>query len=189
MIELRRAIHAQPELGWFETETTQRVASALQHLGVAAVVRESGLGVVADVGEGDPAVGFRADLDALPISELNQVPYRSQIDGVMHACGHDVHAAVAVGIAAVLVRLGDIGGRVRFFWQPAEEKIPGGAAEMRAEGVHQGLRNILAFHVDPTLEPGKIGLRIGGITGASDRFTIVLRGPGGHTSRPHQTVA
>jgi len=188
IIELRRSIHMEPELGWFEVETTRQVAAALEAAGVTPHVRESGLGLIADVGDGDRAVGFRADLDALPIRELNEVSYRSRIDGVMHACGHDVHTAIGVGIAAVLAELGEIGGRARFIFQPAEEKIPGGATELRAERVHEGLRCIIGFHVDPTLEPGKVGLRIGGITGASDRFRIHLSGPGGHTSRPHQTV-
>lgn len=188
IIELRRAIHRNPELGWEEVETTRRVVEALRAAGVDAVARETGLGAVVDVGTGANAVGFRADLDGLPISEQNDVPYRSQIEGVMHACGHDVHAAIGVGIAAVMNRLDDLGGRVRFVFQPAEEKIPGGAMELRAERVHEGLRCIIGFHVDPSLEPGKVGLRIGGITGASDRFRIHLSGPGGHTSRPHQTV-
>jgi len=188
IVELRRAIHMEPELGWFEVATTKRLATVLERFGVAPQVRESGLGAIADVGRGDNAVGFRADLDALPLRELNDVPYRSTVDGVMHACGHDVHTAIGVGIAAVLNQLGDIGGRVRFIFQPAEEKIPGGATELRAERVHEGLRCIIGFHVDPTLDPGKVGLRIGGITGASDRFRIHLSGPGGHTSRPHQTV-
>jgi len=188
IVALRREIHADPELGWFETSTTARVAAALDHFGVEANVRESGLGATADVGVGPVAVGFRADLDALPIAELNDVPYRSGNVGVMHACGHDAHTAIAVGIAAVMAQLPDIGGRVRFIFQPAEEKIPGGATELCAEGVHAGLRSIIGFHVDPTLRPGKVGLRIGGITGASDRFRIHLSGPGGHTSRPHQTV-
>lgn len=188
IVELRRAIHRHPELGWSEFETTKKVAAALESFGVEHSVRPSGLGATADVGTGENAVGFRADLDALPIAELNDVPYRSEVDGVMHACGHDAHTAVGVGIAAVLARLGDFGGRVRFVFQPAEEQIPGGATEMRAERVHEGLRAIIGFHVDPTLEPGRIGLRVGGITGASDRFRIHLSGPGGHTSRPHQTV-
>lgn len=188
IIELRRAIHMEPELGWFEIETSKRVAGALERFGVVPQVRTSGLGLIADVGEGDNAVGFRADLDALPIAELNEVPYRSRTENVMHACGHDVHTAVGVGIAAVLAALEDVDGRVRFVFQPAEEKIPGGATELRAERVHEGLRCIIGFHVDPTLEPGKVGLRIGGITGASDRFRVHLSGPGGHTSRPHQTV-
>ena len=187
-IELRRAIHRHPELGWEEIETTKRVVTALREAGIDVTPRASGLGAIADVGSGDNAVGFRADLDGLPITELNDVVYKSQVDGVMHACGHDVHTAIAVGIAQVLGRLGDFGGRVRFVFQPAEEKIPGGATELRAERVHEGLRSIIGFHVDPTLEPGKVGLRIGGITGASDRFRIHLSGPGGHTSRPHQTV-
>ncbi len=188
IIELRRAIHRHPELGWEEVETTKRVVAALGAAGVEVWARDSGIGAVADVGSGANAVGFRADLDALPISEMNEVAYRSQVEGVMHACGHDVHTAIGVGIALVLNQMDDIGGRVRFVFQPAEEKIPGGATELRAERVHEGLRCIIGFHVDPTIEPGKVGLRIGGITGASDRLRIHLSGPGGHTSRPHQTV-
>jgi len=188
IIELRRTIHRQPELGWEEVETTKRVVAALREAGVDVRARESGLGAIVDVGSGDNAVGFRADLDGLPITELNEVAYKSEVEGVMHACGHDVHTAIGVGIAVVVNQLDDIGGRIRFVFQPAEEKIPGGATELRAERVHEGLRCIIGFHVDPTLEPGKVGLRIGGITGASDRFRILLSGPGGHTSRPHQTV-
>lgn len=188
IVALRREIHANPELGWFEIETTRLAAATLEKMGVKPNVRESGLGLTADVGSGSPAVGFRADLDALPISELNDLPFRSRIAGVMHACGHDAHTAIGVGVAAVLARLEDVGGRVRFIFQPAEEKIPGGATELRAERVHEGLRCIIGYHVDPTLPPGKVGLRIGGITGASDRFRVHLSGPGGHTSRPHQTV-
>ena len=188
IVALRRAIHADPELGWHEYETTKRIVAALNSLGIAAEGRDSGLGVVVDVGSGSQAVGFRADIDALPITEQNHVPYRSLRDGVMHACGHDVHTAVAVGIAGVLAELGDVGGRVRFIFQPAEEQIPGGASELRSERVHEGLSSIIGFHVDPTLPPGKVGLRVGGITGASDRFRLHLSGPGGHTSRPHQTV-
>ncbi len=106
----------------------------------------------------------------------------------MHACGHDVHAAVAVGIACILGRLDDLGGRVRVIFQPAEEQIPGGAVKLRDEGVHRELSALVAFHVDPALPPGRIGARVGAITSASDRFVVRLSGPGGHTSRPHQTV-
>ena len=98
IVDLRRAIHMKPELGWFEVETTKRVAAALERFGVTPRVRDSGLGAIADVGSGDNAVGFRADLDALPIRELNEVPYKSAVDGVMHACGHDVHTAIGVGM-------------------------------------------------------------------------------------------
>jgi amidohydrolase len=133
-------------------------------------------------------VGFRADLDALPIQEPDGLEFSSQVPGVMHACGHDLHTAIGTGIAMALARLEPIPGRVRFIFQPAEEAFPGGGQEMVREGVAQGLSSIIAFHIDPTLEPGRIGLRSGPITGSADRFHITLEGPGGHTARPHKTV-
>lgn len=187
-VELRRAIHRFPELGHAESATTARIADALGDLGLDPRIREAGTGLAVDVGDGHPIVGFRADLDALPIREANVVPYASEVDGVMHACGHDVHSAVAVGIAAVLSDLRDLPGRVRFLFQPAEEVLPGGAEAMLREGVMEGISHIMAFHVDPSIPPGSIGLRTDAITGASDRLNITLTGPGGHTSRPHQTV-
>lgn len=134
-----------------------------------------------------PRIGFRADLDALPITEPAENEIRSRVDGWMHACGHDAHTAIAAGIAAVLGRL-HLPGAVRILFQPAEESNPGGASELVAEGLVDGLRALVAFHVDPTLRPGQIGARTGAITASSDSMTITLHGPGGHTSRPHKTV-
>jgi amidohydrolase len=132
--------------------------------------------------------GFRADLDALPIQEPEGLGFRSEVPGVMHACGHDLHAAIGVGLALALDRLGPLPGRVRLIFQPAEETFPGGALEMVREGAGEGLAGIVAFHVDPSLEPGRVGMRSGAITGSADRFYITLEGPGGHTARPHRTV-
>lgn len=189
MVALRRDIHEYPEVGWGEHRTTRKVAEQLRAYGLQPVVRAAGSGLVVDVGRGDRMVGFRADLDALPIQEETDATYRSQHPGVMHACGHDVHTAIAVGIAGVLAELGDdVPGRVRLIFQPAEEQIPGGASVLCEEGATEGLSAIAAFHVDPSLPVGHIGVRNGGITGASDRIVIRLSGPGGHTSRPHQTV-
>jgi amidohydrolase len=187
MVDVRRDLHQHPELGWHETRTTERLATALRGLGLEPRVRSTGTGLVVEVGAGGPVVGFRADIDALALQEEASPPYRSVVPGVMHACGHDAHAAIGVGIAAVLDRLG-VEGRVRFIFQPAEEQLPSGAMALVDEGVHEGLASILAFHIDPSLAAGKIGVRTGGITSASDRFAITLHGPGGHTSRPHQTV-
>ncbi|MFQ5554999.1 MAG: amidohydrolase [Acidimicrobiia bacterium] len=188
MVELRRAIHAHPETGWREHATTARVAAALRRAGLEPAIRPGGVGATVDAGIEGPKVGFRCDLDALPIDEHTTTTYRSTVPGVMHACGHDVHTAVAVGIAAVLHRIDDLAGKVRVIFQPAEEQIPGGATVLRTEAVHEGLSALIAFHVDPSLAPGSIGARVGAITSASDRMSITLHGPGGHTSRPHQTV-
>ncbi len=188
MIEVRRDIHRNPEIGWMEHRTTRKVAERLMEWDIKPTVRPEGTGLVASVGSGHRAVGFRADLDALPIAEEATPSYASIVPGVMHACGHDVHAAIALGTAWVLQQYANFQGEARFLFQPAEEIIPGGAQAMRDDGVTRGLRAITAFHVDPSLEAGKVGIRTGGITGASDRFIIRLSGPGGHTSRPHQTV-
>lgn len=188
MIEVRRDIHRNPEVGWTEHRTTRKVAESLLDWNIKPTVRPEGTGLVASVGSGERAVGFRADLDALPIAEEGTPSYASIVPGVMHACGHDVHTAIGLGTAWVLRQYADFRGEARFIFQPAEEMIPGGAQAMRDDGVHRGLEAITAFHVDPSLEAGKVGIRTGGITGASDRLIVRLSGPGGHTSRPHQTV-
>jgi amidohydrolase len=188
MVEVRRDLHRNPEVGWTEHRTTRKVAALLHEWNIESRIRAEGTGLVADVGSGEKAVGFRADLDALPIQEEANPSYSSIIPGVMHACGHDAHTAIGLGTAWVLNQLDELPGRARFIFQPAEETMPGGAQAMRDEGVHRGLSAIAAFHVDPSLEAGKVGIRTGGITGAGDRVTIRLSGPGGHTSRPHQTV-
>ena len=132
-------------------------------------------------------MAFRADLDALPINELTGLAHASNVQGVMHACGHDAHAAIGVAIAQHLADM-DLPGRVRFIFQPAEESFPGGAQPLVAEGVLEDVSSILAFHIDPSLQVGKVGLKAGAITSSSDRFEITLSGPGGHTARPHETV-
>lgn len=185
--ELRRAIHRSPELAFEEFATTARVAAVLADRGLDPRVREEGAGLVVEVGRGERMVGFRADLDALPIAEPADNPYSSQIPGVMHACGHDAHTAIATGIALVLAGL-ELPGRVRFVFQPGEESFPGGALTMVRERVTEGMAAIVAFHVDPSLLTGHLGLRTGAITGSADRFSIVLEGPGGHTARPHRSV-
>lgn len=185
--ELRRAIHRHPELSFQEFATTDRVATTLRHGGLDPKVRDSGTGLTVEVGGGERLVGFRADLDALPIAEPADSPYASQVSGVMHACGHDAHTAIGTGIALTLARLA-LPGRVRFLFQPGEEVFPGGAIELVREGAADGLSAIVAYHVDPTIAAGEIGLRTGPITGSADGFTIRLEGPGGHTARPHRTV-
>ncbi len=188
-VALRRALHRRPELAWQEFQTTDTLAAFLAEAGLEPRLREEGTGLTVDVGpERGPTVAFRADLDALPITEENPVPYASAVPGVMHACGHDVHTAIAAGIARVLSRAGSLPGRARIVFQPAEEASPGGAVSLIADGVLKDISAILAFHVDPSIPPGTVGLRAGPITGACDRLRVLLTGPGGHTSRPHLTV-
>ena len=187
-VELRRAIHRRPELGRQEFATTQLVERVLAGAGIQSEVRPAGTGLIAEVGSGGSLVGFRADLDALPIHEQTKLPFASELTGLMHACGHDAHTAIAVGIALALQELGSLPGRVRFLFQPAEELFPGGADEMLHEGAIDGVEAIIAFHVDPTLPPGQIGFKTGPITSSSDRFLITVDGPGGHTARPHDSV-
>jgi len=127
-VRMRRDLHRHPEVAWTERRTTYRIAEALTAYGLNPEVRADLVGLTVEVGEGSPVVGFRADIDALPIHEETGAPYRSQIDGVMHACGHDAHAAIAVGIARTLAMLDDIPGTARIIFQPAEEELPSGAA-------------------------------------------------------------
>lgn len=185
-VELRRLLHRHPEPSYQEHQTTALIAATLDSHAIDHRLRSPATGLWLDIGT-EPVVGFRADLDALPITEPEANVPRSQSEGWMHACGHDAHAAIAAGIVLVMDQL-DLPGGVRFLFQPAEETYPGGAAEMVAEGLVDGLKGLLAFHVDPGLEVGKIGARVGAITGSSDHLTITLTGPGGHTSRPHKTV-
>jgi amidohydrolase len=187
-VRMRRDLHRHPEVAWTERRTTYRVAEALSGYGLDPVVRADSVGLTVEVGTGSPIVGFRADIDALPIHEGTGAPYRSQIDGVMHACGHDAHAAIAVGIARTLAMLDDLPGTARIIFQPAEEELPSGAVTLIEEGVLEHLAALIAFHVDPTIPPGVVGLKAGAITSAADKLHIRLSGPGGHTSRPHRTV-
>jgi len=188
VVDLRRAIHRHPELAYEEYQTTERIAGLLRNAGLSPRTRTPRTGLTVETGSGSKAVGFRADLDALPIQEPEGLEFRSEVPGVMHACGHDLHSSIATGIALALTRLEPLTGRVRVIFQPAEEKFPGGGQELVREGAADGLSSVIAFHIDPTLEPGRIGLRSGPITGSADRFYITLDGPGGHTARPHKTV-
>lgn len=190
LIELRRDLHANPELSWQEQRTTDIVASWMDKLGLFYELFD-GSGVVAEVGpEGGPMIALRADLDALPITDATDDPWRSSVPGVAHACGHDVHVAALIGAAVALRDLaesGQLAGRVRLIFQPAEEVMPGGALKLRSAGVLKGVSQIFALHCDPSLEVGQVGTREGPITGASDHIEIALSGRGGHTSRPHLT--
>ncbi len=189
LVGLRRDLHAHPELSWTEHRTTDVVTGHLEAIGWR-LQRLSPAGLVADLGTGERTVGLRADLDALPVQEVSQDPWRSTVPGVAHACGHDVHTSALVGAAHALARLhavGELGGRVRLFFQPAEEVMPGGAVHLMGMGVLDGVERVFALHCDPGVDVGQVGLRLGPLTSAADRIEIRLEGTGGHTSRPHLT--
>src|SRR4051812_8506644 len=189
LLELRRDLHAHPELSWREVRTTARVSSRLEAAGwrVTPLPRT---GLVAALGHSGPLVALRADLDALPVSDLTTDPWSSTVEGVDHACGHDVHTTALLGAALALAELHDRGGlpgRVRLLFQPAEEVMPGGALSMIELGALDDVQRLFGLHCDPSLDVGTVGLREGPITGAADHLEVTLTGSGGHTSRPHLT--
>jgi amidohydrolase len=188
LIATRRHLHAHPELGYAEFETTSFLEQRLRHHGLTPRRLPTGTGLAVDVGSGGPVVVLRADIDALPLADLKDVPYASTREGLAHACGHDVHTTVVLGVAIALASLDGLPGTVRCVFQPAEETVPGGATEVVASGVLDGASRAFALHCDPSVPVGKIGLRTGPITAACDRMDVTLTGPGGHTARPQLTV-
>ena len=193
LLELRRDLHAHPELSWHEQRTTEVVAARLELAGLD-VTRLPHTGLVVDIGDrtpaGGPRVALRADLDALPVEDLTTDTWVSTRPGVAHACGHDVHTAGLVGAGLALAevhRMGELPGRVRLLFQPAEEVMPGGAVAMLELGALDEVEHVFCLHCDPTLDLGQVGVREGPITGAADQIEVRLTGSGGHTSRPHLT--
>ncbi|HYG93685.1 MAG TPA: amidohydrolase [Nocardioides sp.] len=189
LVELRRDLHRHPELSWEERRTTDRVIELVERAGwrVTPAPRS---GAIAEIGEGDKVVALRADLDALPVQDLTADPWSSQVPGVAHACGHDVHTAALVGAAFALAEAherGAVRGRVRLLFQPAEEVMPGGAKHLVNQGALEDVSRIFALHCEPSVDVGTIGVRTGAITSAADRIEVRLEGTGGHTSRPHLT--
>jgi len=180
-----------PELGFQETRTASKVAETLEQLGYRVRRGVGRTGVVADLGSGKPVVAIRADMDALPLQEANQVPYASQNPGVMHACGHDSHIAMALG-AAVLLSREKFPGMVRFLFQPSEEVGDengiSGAPLMIREGVMEGVDLVIALHVEPTAPVGAIRIRSGPASGGVDSWFGEIIGTGGHGAHPHQTI-
>ena len=190
LIDVRRHLHAHPELGHREHGTTALLVERLSAAGLAPKVLDGGTGLICDIGSGTgPVVALRADLDALPLSDEKDVSYRSTVPGVCHACGHDVHTAVVLGAGlALAAEAARMPGRVRLVFQPAEEMMPGGALQVLREGHMEGVSSVFGLHCDPALEVGRVGLKSGPITAAADSLEVRLTGPGGHTSRPHNTV-
>jgi amidohydrolase len=183
-----------PELGNQEFRTTAAIKARLEAAGLHPQVLSTGTGLVCDVGTDRvrPMLALRADIDALPIPDTKTgVPYRSTVPDRAHACGHDVHTTAVLGAGLVLAELdrqGLLPHPVRLIFQPAEEVLPGGAADAIESGALDGVGRIIAVHCDPRVDVGRIGLRIGPITSACDRLEITLDGPGGHTARPHLTT-
>jgi amidohydrolase len=190
LIQLRRYVHAHPELSGAEQGTAMMLAERLAAGGLAPLLLPTGNGVICDLGSGPgPAVALRADLDALPLPDTKDVPYRSTVDGVCHACGHDVHSTVVVGAGLALASLGAaLPGRVRLVLQPSEETFPSGSLEMINAGCLSDVGSIFAVHCDPRLDTGLVGLRVGPLTAAADMIRVRLTGAGGHTARPHLTA-
>ena len=187
LVDVRRHLHAHPELSFDEYATTELLVKRLTAARLAPRILPRGTGVVVDIGDGPRTIGLRADIDALPVSDLTDTPYTSTVPGVCHACGHDAHAAIGLGAALALAEAPNLAGRVRIFFQPAEERM-GGAREVIAAGELDDVSQVFALHCDAHLEVGKVGIKSGAITAACDLVDVRLRGPGGHTARPHLTV-
>jgi amidohydrolase len=191
LVTWRRDFHMHPELGFQEERTAAKVAALLEDLGCRVRTGVGRTGVVAELGEGQPVIGIRADMDALPIQEANDVPYASQVPGVMHACGHDAHTAIALGVATLLAQE-TFPGTVRFLFQPAEETDDeeglSGAPRMVEDGALEGVDSLLALHVDSTLETGDIELGDGPSSAGVDGLYATIIGRGGHGAMPHEVV-
>ena len=190
LVQLRRDLHAHPELAWAEERTTKVVTELLEAAGITTRLLPR-TGLLAEVGDAEGRlVALRADLDALPVDDRTGAPWQSTVDGVAHACGHDVHTSALVGAGLALAevhRQEPLPGRVRLLFQPAEEIMPGGALEVISAGALDGVGHVFGLHCDPTIDVGQVGLRVGPLTGAADAVTVRLTGRGGHTSRPHLT--
>ncbi|MBD1837414.1 amidohydrolase [Coleofasciculus sp. FACHB-64] len=192
LVELRRRLHQRPELGFREHLTAELVSQKLQEWGIKHETGIANTGIVATITGNKPGkvLAIRADMDALPIQEENDVPYRSQHDGVMHACGHDGHTAIALSTAYYLSEhRDDFAGTVKIIFQPAEEG-PGGAKPMIEAGVLQNpqVDGIIGLHLWNNLPLGTVGVRTGALMAATEGFRCTIQGKGGHGAIPHQTV-
>jgi amidohydrolase len=190
LAETRHHLHQHPELSDCEEQTARFVTERLRALGLEVREQVGGHGVVAELKGARPGRTFalRADMDALPIEEANEVPYRSQNPGVMHACGHDGHTTTLLGTAKLLTGMRDaLKGTVRFIFQPAEETV-GGAKRMCEQGAMEGVEGIVALHGWPQVGIGQIGVKAGPMMASSDTFDITVKGKGAHAAYPHQSI-
>ncbi|MBN1149584.1 MAG: amidohydrolase [Anaerolineales bacterium] len=191
LINWRRDFHMHPELGFQEVRTSARVAQNLEEMGWRVRTGVGRTGVVAELGQASPMVAIRADMDALPIEEATQAPYASQNAGVMHACGHDAHTAMLLGVARLLAGE-QLPGAVRLLFQPAEEVADdeglSGAQRMIQDGAMQGVDLVLALHVDAHTQVGNIRTGEGPASGGVDTFFATIFGKGGHGARPFETI-
>ncbi|MGK7868829.1 M20 metallopeptidase family protein [Falsiroseomonas sp. E2-1-a20] len=190
LVAIRRDIHAHPELAFEETRTAGIVAAELARLGIPHRTGLGGTGVIGTIegGRPGPTLAIRADMDALPIHEETGLDFASQVAGKMHACGHDIHTATLLGVAALLKDLAPmLAGRVQLVFQPAEEVLQGAAA-MIADGAAEGVDLALGFHNQPDLPVGRFGFARGACLAASDRFDLVVRGKSGHAAHPYAAI-
>jgi len=192
----REHIHANPELSYQEHKTMAYVSEQLTKLGIEHVTKVGDTGIVAIIRNSNHAtdaacIGLRADLDALPIHEENEIPFKSTVDGVMHACGHDVHTSILLGAAEILNELKDqLPQPVKLVFQPGEEKNPGGATYMIRDGALENpkVKEMYALHVFPDMEVGKVGFKEGIYMASCDEIYITINGKGGHGATPHQCI-
>ncbi len=193
MVAMRRDLHQHPELAFEEVRTSRIVAQRLQALGLEVQTGVAKTGVVGLLRGGASqadakTIAIRADMDALPIYELNDVDYRSTIDGKMHACGHDGHVSIALAVADILSkRREELAGDVKFIFQPAEEVI-GGAEPMVKEGAMQGVDSVIGLHLISNYTLGRVGVRAGTVFASADKFVLTVKGKGGHAAMPHGAI-
>lgn len=193
ILEIRRHIHANPELSFQEHNTAKFIETKLKEFGITNTQRiaETGVTFCLEGKEKGKTIALRADIDALPIKEANDVSYKSQNEGVMHACGHDVHTSNLLGVAKILSQLTDhLSGTVKFIFQPAEEKSPGGASILIKEGIlkNPAPERILGQHVMPLIPEGKVGFRPGKYMASADEVYLTVKGKGGHAAMPETFI-
>ena len=192
-IQVRRYLHAHPELSYKEFETSKFIQSKLKEFGIEFEVKATTgvIGIIKGKNAGSRIIALRADIDALPITEENNVDYASQNIGVMHACGHDVHTTILLGASKILNELkNEIEGTIKLIFQPGEERNPGGASLLIKEGILQNphVQSITGLHVHPTLPVGKLSFRSGKVMASADELFFTIKAKGGHAAAPHLTA-